>query len=156
VLALHRLSPHLAQPLRLLVTSSTNTAVDRAPLLLGLASDPHPAGILLGLLDMGFTDFIRVGSLRKIAKQVLGQSLHRESRTNKFKGDEDEDRFAVEDLRRMLAEAQNEAERASIQAALDDTIRGGMKQRAERLRSVFVVGATCAAASFRPPRLVVS
>ncbi|XP_051474906.1 protein ZGRF1 isoform X3 [Apus apus] len=43
-------------PWRLLIASSTNVAVDR---------------ILLGLLDLGFKDFIRVGSIRKITKAIL-------------------------------------------------------------------------------------
>ncbi|EMP40807.1 hypothetical protein UY3_01933 [Chelonia mydas] len=43
-------------PWKLLIASSTNVAVDR---------------VLLGLLDLGFEDFIRVGSVRKIAKPVL-------------------------------------------------------------------------------------
>ncbi|KFV98162.1 Uncharacterized protein C4orf21, partial [Eurypyga helias] len=43
-------------PWKLLIASSTNVAVDR---------------ILLGLLDLGFEDFIRVGSIRKITKAIL-------------------------------------------------------------------------------------
>ncbi|PKU41952.1 protein zgrf1 [Limosa lapponica baueri] len=48
-------------PWKLLIASSTNVAVDR---------------ILLGLLDLGFEDFIRVGSIRKITKAILPHSLH--------------------------------------------------------------------------------
>ncbi|OXB68179.1 hypothetical protein ASZ78_012277 [Callipepla squamata] len=47
--------PELA-PWKLLVASSTNVAVDR---------------VLLCLLNLGFEDFIRVGSIRKIAKAIL-------------------------------------------------------------------------------------
>ncbi|XP_071892979.1 5'-3' DNA helicase ZGRF1 isoform X4 [Anas platyrhynchos] len=50
-----------AVPWKLLIASSTNVAVDR---------------ILLGLLDLGFEDFIRVGSIRKITKAILPHSLH--------------------------------------------------------------------------------
>lgn len=45
-----------AEPSKLLVSSTTNVAVDR---------------ILLGLLAMGFDQFVRVGSVKKIAKPVL-------------------------------------------------------------------------------------
>uniref|UniRef100_A0ABK0LTC4 Zinc finger, GRF-type containing 1 n=1 Tax=Rattus norvegicus TaxID=10116 RepID=A0ABK0LTC4_RAT len=45
-----------ARPWKLLISSSTNVAVDR---------------VLLGLLSLGFEKFIRVGSVRKIAKPVL-------------------------------------------------------------------------------------
>jgi len=58
---LHRLSQLKPQnkpssPLKVLVTSSTNVAVDR---------------VLLCLLDNNFTDFLRIGSVRKIAKPIL-------------------------------------------------------------------------------------
>ncbi|RMX43744.1 hypothetical protein pdam_00023690 [Pocillopora damicornis] len=46
---------------KILVSSTTNVAVDR---------------ILLGLLDLGFEEFVRVGSIRKIAKPVLPYSVH--------------------------------------------------------------------------------
>jgi hypothetical protein len=42
--------------LRILVAAHTNVAVDR---------------VLLGLLERGFTDFMRVGSLQRIAKRIL-------------------------------------------------------------------------------------
>ena len=45
-----------AEPSKLLISSTTNVAVDR---------------ILLGLLDAGFDQFVRVGSVKKIAKPVL-------------------------------------------------------------------------------------
>nr|XP_055130810.1 protein ZGRF1 isoform X8 [Symphalangus syndactylus] len=50
-----------ARPWKLLISSSTNVAVDR---------------VLLGLLGLGFENFIRVGSVRKIAKPILPYSLH--------------------------------------------------------------------------------
>jgi len=46
--------------LRCLVAASTNTAVDR---------------ILQGLLERDFCDFIRVGSVRRIAKPILRFTL---------------------------------------------------------------------------------
>jgi hypothetical protein len=59
---------------KVLVASMTNVAVDR---------------ILLGLLDMGFEDFVRVGSLKKIAKRLLpytSQQLKNESEDMKELG----------------------------------------------------------------------
>ncbi|KAF4019699.1 hypothetical protein G4228_011537 [Cervus hanglu yarkandensis] len=50
-----------ARPWKLLISSSTNVAVDR---------------VLLGLLSLGFEKFVRVGSVRKIAKPVLPYSLY--------------------------------------------------------------------------------
>lgn len=41
-------------PFRIAVVAATNTAVDR---------------VLEGLLDLGFTDFLRVGSAKKISDQ---------------------------------------------------------------------------------------
>lgn len=51
--------------IRMLVCSSTNTAVDR---------------VLLGLLNHGFTDFARIGSLKKIAKPLLPYTQTSEER----------------------------------------------------------------------------
>ena len=50
-----------ANTLKLMVSSTTNVAVDR---------------VLSCLLGHGFEDFLRVGSLRKIAKVILPNSLH--------------------------------------------------------------------------------
>ena len=50
------LTPGVPDPLRILISSTTNVAVDR---------------ILLSLLQQGFTEFVRVGSIKKIAKPVL-------------------------------------------------------------------------------------
>jgi hypothetical protein len=46
---------------RILVAAHTNVAVDR---------------VLLGLMDAGFSNMLRVGSLQRIAKRLLGMSLH--------------------------------------------------------------------------------
>jgi hypothetical protein len=45
---------------RIVIAAATNTAVDR---------------VLLGLLQHKYSDFLRVGSLRKIAKPILGHML---------------------------------------------------------------------------------
>nr|KAG5713564.1 hypothetical protein BaRGS_024612 [Batillaria attramentaria] len=54
-------SPGVPFPWKLLLSSTTNVAVDR---------------VLLGLLELGFDDFVRVGSVKKIAKLVLPYSVH--------------------------------------------------------------------------------
>jgi hypothetical protein len=46
---------------RILVAAHTNVAVDR---------------VLLGLQEAGFSNMLRMGSLARIAKQLLGVSLH--------------------------------------------------------------------------------
>jgi len=54
-------NPHIRCSWKVLISSSTNVAVDR---------------VLQGLLDLGFEDFVRVGSVKKIAKEVLPYSVH--------------------------------------------------------------------------------
>ena len=68
---------------KILVCALTNVAVDR---------------ILLMLKDQGFTDFARVGSLRKISKDLLPFSHH--SANQKKKSDVE----ALKDLNAMLEE----------------------------------------------------
>ena len=50
---------------KILVCSATNTAVDR---------------VLLGLLQLNFQGFVRIGSLRKIAKKILPFTLSSEDK----------------------------------------------------------------------------
>eukprot|EP00122_Pirum_gemmata_P001254 Pgem_evm1s1119 len=47
---------HLKFPWKIMICSANNVAVDR---------------VLLSLLSFGFTQFVRVGSARKIAKPIL-------------------------------------------------------------------------------------
>ena len=65
---------------RVLVAAHTNVAVDR---------------VLLGLLDSGFTDILRVGSLQRIAKPLLQYSLH----------SADDSKDAIAQLNAMLHDA---------------------------------------------------
>lgn len=69
------------RPPRILVAAHTNVAVDR---------------VLLALKESGFTDMLRVGSLPRIAKKLLGYSLHAA----------DDKRDALGQLQSMLQEAQ--------------------------------------------------
>lgn len=105
---------------RILVAAHTNTAVDR---------------VLEGLLQCGFTDFLRVGSLRKMSKTILKYSLHvTEKGTSKNE--------TIAELKSMLSDA-------SVQEAriLRDEIRmveqGRLKERQKALSTVRVVGTTC-------------
>jgi hypothetical protein len=65
--------------------------------------------ILVGLLNEGFTDFVRVGSLRKIHKGVLDYTLHSDS-----------DKDALAELRTMLRDDNLSAkDRRSIQHSIE-------------------------------------
>jgi hypothetical protein len=52
-----------ANNIRILVSAATNTAVDR---------------LLLGLVEAGFESFMRVGSIKRIAKQLFPFTYYRE------------------------------------------------------------------------------
>uniref|UniRef100_A0A8C2T7C4 5'-3' DNA helicase ZGRF1 n=1 Tax=Coturnix japonica TaxID=93934 RepID=A0A8C2T7C4_COTJA len=112
--------PELA-PWKLLIASSTNVAVDR---------------ILLCLLDLGFEDFIRVGSIRKIAKAVLPYSLHAGS------GNENEQ---LKELLALMKEDLAPAEKTYVRKSIERHKLGTNKTA---LQQVKVVGVTCAACPF--------
>ena len=108
---------------RVLFAAATNAAVDR---------------VLLQLLHEGFTSFLRVGSRRKIARELLPFSLH-------GMGSDDDD---VCELKDMLREAKTPEERASIASEIKEVAAGGLRLRRELIETVRVVGATSAACSF--------
>ncbi|XP_040411906.1 protein ZGRF1 isoform X7 [Cygnus olor] len=108
-------------PWKLLIASSTNVAVDR---------------ILLGLLDLGFEDFIRVGSIRKITKAILPYSLHAGS------GNENEQ---LKELLALLKEDLTPIEKIYVRKSIEQHKLGTNKTI---LQQVKVVGATCAACPF--------
>ncbi|XP_052537969.1 protein ZGRF1 [Tympanuchus pallidicinctus] len=112
--------PELA-PWKLLIASSTNVAVDR---------------ILLCLLDLGFEDFIRVGSIRKIAKAILPRSLHAGS------GNENEQ---LKELLALMKEDLAPAEKMYVRKSIERHKLGTNKNA---LQQVKVVGVTCAACPF--------
>lgn len=94
------------EDIRILISAATNTAVDR---------------ILLGLLELDFTEFIRVGSLKRIAKPVLPFTLHR------YRGDskadnERSDKLALKELQDMLqSSGLSSKERSYVKQAIDGT-----------------------------------
>ncbi|NXC13400.1 ZGRF1 protein, partial [Corythaeola cristata] len=108
-------------PWKLLIASYTNVAVDR---------------ILLGLLDLGFEDFIRVGSIRKITKAILPHSLHAGS------GNEKEQ---LKELLALLKEDLTPAEKIYVRKSIEQHKLGTNKTI---LQQVKVVGVTCAACPF--------
>ncbi|KFQ87352.1 Uncharacterized protein C4orf21, partial [Phoenicopterus ruber ruber] len=108
-------------PWKLLIASSTNVAVDR---------------ILLGLLDLGFEDFIRVGSIRKITKAILPYSLHAGS------GNENEQ---LKELHALMKEDLTPVEKIYVRKSIEQHKLGTNKTI---LQKVKVVGVTCAACPF--------
>eukprot|EP00198_Chlamydomonas_reinhardtii_P000886 XP_001690221.1 RNA helicase [Chlamydomonas reinhardtii] len=104
---------------RVLLASHTNVAVDR---------------VLVGLQDAGFGDFLRLGSVDRIAKPVLHRSL-RAGGDDSGRGD------AAAELRRALKDA-SPADAAYINAELAALAAGAEKQRRRALRTCPVVGAT--------------
>jgi len=109
---------------RILVCAATNTAVDR---------------VLLGLLKEKFCAFVRVGSLKKIAKPILNYTLQ-----------SSEDKEAIKELQSMLQEEQylGESDRRDIKRNLEAIKTGEMRKREKRLKEVRVVGVTCVASLF--------
>ncbi|XP_059961088.1 protein ZGRF1 isoform X3 [Mesoplodon densirostris] len=110
-----------ARPWKLLISSSTNVAVDR---------------ILLGLLSLGFEKFVRVGSIRKIAKPVLPYSLHA--------GSENENE-QLKELHALMKEDLTPVERVYVRKSIEQHKLGTNKTL---LKQVRVVGVTCAACPF--------
>ncbi|XP_020743597.2 5'-3' DNA helicase ZGRF1 isoform X6 [Odocoileus virginianus] len=110
-----------ARPWKLLISSSTNVAVDR---------------VLLGLLSLGFEKFVRVGSVRKIARPVLPYSL--------YAGSENENE-QLKELHALMKEDLTPMERVYVRKSIEQHKLGTNKTL---LKQVQVVGVTCAACPF--------
>ncbi|XP_021014537.1 protein ZGRF1 [Mus caroli] len=110
-----------ARPWKVLVSSSTNVAVDR---------------VLLGLLSLGFEKFIRVGSVRKIAKPILPYSLHAGS---------DNESEQLKELNALMKEELTPIERVYVRKSIEQHKLGTNRVL---LKQVRVVGVTCAACAF--------
>ncbi|XP_028616260.1 protein ZGRF1 isoform X1 [Grammomys surdaster] len=110
-----------SRPWKLLISSSTNVAVDR---------------VLLGLLSLGFEKFIRVGSVRKIAKPVLPYSLHAGS---------DNESEQLKELHALMKEELTPTERVYVRKSIEQHKLGTNRVL---LKQVRVVGITCAACPF--------
>eukprot|EP01134_Creolimax_fragrantissima_P002295 CFRG2295T1 len=109
------------RPWKIMISSNTNVAVDR---------------VLSLLLQFGYSEFVRVGSVKKIAKLILPHRVQ-------SSGSKAQD---MKDLKALLKQdnltKQDELNiKESIQTLKTDT-------DAERLMEARVVGVTCAATSF--------
>ncbi|XP_074084788.1 5'-3' DNA helicase ZGRF1 isoform X10 [Macrotis lagotis] len=110
-----------ARPWKILISSSTNVAVDR---------------VLLGLLSLGFEKFIRVGSIRKICKPILPYSLHAGL------GSENEQ---LKELHALMKEDLTPVEKIYVRKSIEQHKLGTNRAL---LKQVQVVGVTCAACPF--------
>jgi nicotinamide mononucleotide adenylyltransferase len=119
---------------RILVSSLTNVAVDR---------------ILVSLLDSGYTDFARVGSLKKINKLLLPFSHH--SAIKKEESDKEALR-ELEEIQEGLYQCKASEERTrqleSVKESISNIRKKDRKMRQAILDSKRVVGVTIAASSF--------
>ncbi|KAK2076177.1 hypothetical protein QBZ16_001109 [Prototheca wickerhamii] len=106
---------------RILVASGTNVAVDR---------------VLLGLLDAGCSDFLRVGSVRRMDARLLPHSLHASS--SKTSG--------LAELKRALQETTDGGDRQALREEIARLEAGADEARKKLLTSVPIVGLTCCAA----------
>jgi hypothetical protein len=106
--------------------------------------------VLCGLIDAGFTEFRRVGSLKKIAKVLLPWVATTSGQ--KGRGGDGEIENALRELRAMLSEPLQPKERAAVQQTLNelisDTGAGGKSSgRMAQLQQQAVIGTTCQSAN---------
>jgi hypothetical protein len=106
----------------ILISSGTNVAVDR---------------ILSSLLEQGFSNFVRVGSARKIAPVIMPHSTH---------GSESSDKKELKDLREMLQEPGLSSQERSYISRSIDSLKQGVNRA--KLNDTRVVAATLAATEF--------
>ncbi|TNV86292.1 hypothetical protein FGO68_gene3263 [Halteria grandinella] len=128
--------------IKILVCALTNIAVDR---------------ILLMLKNSQFEDFARVGSLRKINKQLLRYTHHSGGKSG---GKKQADREAVKELENMINEIKmgiptnarlNQQQYEEIMACTESINlikQQSMDARVQSLKEKRVVGTTCAATGF--------
>ncbi|KAJ3212193.1 hypothetical protein HDU67_003970 [Dinochytrium kinnereticum] len=119
------------EPLRVIISSNTNVAVDRILLV-----SPFPSFLrvligLKGLLKMGFEDFVRVGNVKKIAKPILPYTAQQK------RNESDE----MKELQSLLNENGLEpGERAAIAEALR---RFKSNENKHLASTALVIGVTC-------------
>ncbi|KAI8320667.1 P-loop containing nucleoside triphosphate hydrolase protein [Martensiomyces pterosporus] len=124
-------SAEVRQPrLRALVSSMTNFAVDN---------------MLRALLKQGYDQFLRIGNLKRISKEILPYVCRSSSSAT-------ED---IKELEAMLAETMDEKEQEAIEVAMQRLRQQRIK---DAIDAAFVVGATClssATAALRSTRFPV-
>jgi hypothetical protein len=120
-------------------------------------------GILLGLQKLGI-DFIRVGSLKKVAPPLLRHMVHMSTSTTGKNSQQESEKTALEDLRALLAQMDvqrnvgggggaddglsNAEDRWHVQQAIEELAQKGQKRRKDRLLKSRVMGITIAASEF--------
>lgn len=96
--------------------------------------------ILLGLIGLNVS-FARVGSLKKISKQILPYVISKRMDHEKCN--------ALEELQDMLEhDVLSQEEVALVKSAMDDISSGRAQRREQALRTTRIVGTTCASARF--------
>ena len=105
---------------RIMISAHTNVAVDR---------------VLQKLLELGFTDFVRVGSVRKIDPTILPHSVHAKTSVHGAS--------QVKELQAMLAEATSARAKVILQQEIEalSTV-GKVAARKALLKKCLVVGVT--------------
>lgn len=93
--------------------------------------------ILLGLKDhCGFSEFARVGNLRRIAKPLLNHVLHHSEQAST---QEETDKLALKELRNMLADVGADGQDAQhLKDAIAELTKNRAEHRAAHLKSVVV------------------
>jgi superfamily I DNA and/or RNA helicase len=109
----------LNEQTRIVVSSQTNVAVDR---------------ILKNLVDLGHEDFVRIGSIKKIAKSILPFTCHHKTESSTMK-----------DLNELLANENNEEDQEYIKRAIK---KFQEQENQVFVRDAFVIGITTASCSF--------
>jgi len=117
-----------AQTPRVVVVGYTNMSVDN---------------VLTGLLEDGFTNFARVGSLRSIDKTLLPYTVSG-GRTGK-----EADADTLKELNAMLRENLPTAEREAVELTIAElrADTGKRSTRAAKLKEIDVIGVTCLSAN---------
>jgi len=111
-------SKHKTAKLKLLIASTTNVAVDR---------------VLLGLLDLGFDEFIRVGSIKKIAKPILPHSVH----------SSDQEDHELKELNELIRTELSETEKGYVRKAIEQHKLGINRKKLTEVRVVAVTCMSC-------------
>ncbi|CAI2367160.1 unnamed protein product [Moneuplotes crassus] len=120
--------------IKILVSSLTNVAVDR---------------ILLLLLETGFEDFARVGSLKRINKLLLPYSHHARSNNTARKEAIKELEVIKKELHSLEKKSENTwKEINSVEETIQSLKEQTVTERREQLKSKRVVGCTLAATTF--------
>ncbi|KYR02991.1 hypothetical protein DLAC_00477 [Tieghemostelium lacteum] len=125
------------EDIRVFISSLTNVAVDR---------------ILLTLLEHHFNDFLRVGSIKKIAKPILMYTVHssRGPTTGTSISTKQDEEDAIKEINHLMKteEGLTAEDKKYYEKIIEDIRKGNMKNRSESVKTCRVVGSTCIASTF--------